>query len=243
MQFSTNDNIFFALSKPRMWLRDNVSFACLRCPSVNGLLRNTWPWKNRPWHHWCHCKYPWCFFEFRTVCLNLLILFMTTPQVKMYNLGLMQHQKGNCILTLQLLHCSSDVGNYVGTIPTLPWSRFALYNTMQFSSESLTLFLRVLRLGGFLASNIGNMSIRTIFTWFSISFLVCSYPPLLHWVLPHSFSSSFRLSKLIAAVLVAHHGQEEEIQVCDQAAIMSHKVKLKIISCPDFCEDVTTQCF
>lgn len=87
------------------------------------------------------------------------------------------------------------------------------------------------------------MSIRTIFTWFSISFLVCSYPPLLHWVLPHSFSSSFRLSKLIADVLVAHHGQEEEIQVCDQAAIMSHKVKLKIISCPDFCEDVTTQCF
>lgn len=101
--------------------------------------------------HWCHCKYP-C--EFRTVCLNLLILFMTMPQVKMYDLGLMQHQKGNYILTLQLLHCSRDVGNYVGTIPTLPWSRFALYNTMQFSSESLTLFLRVLRLEGLLASNI-----------------------------------------------------------------------------------------
>ena len=51
-----NDTIFFALSKPRMWLRDNVSFACLRCPSAIGLLRNTsWPWKNDR-GFWCYGK-------------------------------------------------------------------------------------------------------------------------------------------------------------------------------------------
>jgi len=33
----------------------------------------------------------------------------------------------------------------------------------------------------------------------------------------------------IADVLVAHHGQEEEIQVCDQAAIMSRKANAKVI--------------
>ena len=105
--------------------------------------------------HWCHCKYPWCFFEFRASNRFFKPFGFVHDHATSQNvLPWSDATSKRLLLTLQLLHCSSDVGNYVGIIPTLPSSRFALYNTMQSSSESLTLFLRVPRLGGFLASNI-----------------------------------------------------------------------------------------